>query len=182
MSDFGSPGGAPGLEIWRIEKLIAVALPKKEYGTFNEGDSYIVLKTTQTKSALTFDLFCWLGADSPVDEMGIAAYKAVELDDMLGGRPIQHRETQGHESEEFQQCFKKLQYRKGAPRPCPPATALDCATRPFSHFRWRELGLPQGGARRLRDAASPLQGHPHGPREGTRALSHVAQRGRRLRA
>jgi len=32
------------LEIWRIEKLQAVPVPKESYGKFFTGDSYIVLK------------------------------------------------------------------------------------------------------------------------------------------
>mmetsp|Transcript_4924 Transcript_4924/g.15709 ORF Transcript_4924/g.15709 Transcript_4924/m.15709 type:complete len:847 (+) Transcript_4924:143-2683(+) len=115
MSEFAgtTPGQAPGIEIWRIENMAAVPLPKNEYGKFNDGDAYLVLKTTQPKNKLVWDLFFWLGAESTADEQGVAAYKAVELDDLLGGAPVQHREEQGKESPEFLQCFKKLEYVHG---------------------------------------------------------------------
>eukprot|EP00966_Prymnesium_polylepis_P056269 1301783-Prymnesium_polylepis.1 len=115
MSDFKGAGIKPGIQIWRIENKVPKPWPEKEFGKFYEGDSYIVLKTKQKPSSSSFewDIFFWLGKESSQDEMGIAAYKTVELDELLGGGPVQHRETQGYESEQFLQCFKSVQYLKG---------------------------------------------------------------------
>lgn len=77
-------------------------------GKFHVGDSYILLVTTKTSSgALSWAIHFWLGAESSQDEQGIAAYKTVELDDSLGGGPVQYREVQGHESQLFLSYFKK---------------------------------------------------------------------------
>ena len=82
--------------------------PKEEYGKFFKGDSYIVLNTfkaTEDAEKLSFDLHFWIGAESTQDEYGVAAYKTVELDDLLGGDPVQHRQTMGHETELFLSYF-----------------------------------------------------------------------------
>jgi len=104
--EFLGAGQAAGIEIWRIEKLAPVKVPKTNYGKFYEGDSYIVLHTQKRESALVWDIYFWLGKDTSTDEMGIAAYKTVELDDSLGGAPVQHREVEDHESNEFKAVFK----------------------------------------------------------------------------
>ena len=115
MSDFKGAGLKPGLQIWRIENKVPKPWPEKQFGKFYEGDSYICLKTKQKPSSSSFewDIFFWLGDESSQDEQGIAAYKTVELDEFLGGGPVQHREAQGHESTEFMQLFKSVQYLKG---------------------------------------------------------------------
>lgn len=44
-------------------------------------------------SRISWNIHFWLGAESSQDECGVAAYKTVELDDSLGGGPIQYREV-----------------------------------------------------------------------------------------
>ncbi|XP_050383825.1 villin-3 [Argentina anserina] len=104
---FQGAGQRVGTEIWRIEDFQPVPLPKSEHGKFYMGDSYIVLQTTQNKAgAYLFDIHFWIGKDTSQDEAGTAAIKSVELDTALGGRAVQHREIQGHESDKFLSYFK----------------------------------------------------------------------------
>ncbi|KAL2653478.1 hypothetical protein R1flu_021606 [Riccia fluitans] len=104
---FQNVAGKPGIEIWRIEDFKPVLLAQSEQGKFHEGDSYIVLKTTALKSgAFRYDVHFWLGKSTSQDEAGAAAIKTVELDAALGGRAVQYREVQGHESDLFLSYFK----------------------------------------------------------------------------
>ncbi|KAI9078725.1 hypothetical protein K1719_039312 [Acacia pycnantha] len=104
---FQGAGQKAGLEIWRIENLKPVAVPTSSYGKFFTGDSYVILKTTASKSgALRYDIHYWLGKDTSQDEAGVAAIKTVELDAALGGRAVQYRESQGHETEKFLSYFR----------------------------------------------------------------------------
>jgi len=115
---FQNAGQAVGVEIWRIEKLAPVKQQDPElFGKFYTGDSYIVLNTLESKTGTrSWNVHFWLGAETSQDEQGVAAYKTVELDDSLGGAPIQYRESQFSESEHFLSMFKKtggIEYLSG---------------------------------------------------------------------
>jgi len=105
---WANAGKKVGLQIWRIEKFQVKSWPTEQYGSFYDGDSYIVLNTYKKEggNALLWDVHFWLGTHTTQDEAGTAAYKTVELDDLLGGAPIQHREVQGYESDLFLSYFK----------------------------------------------------------------------------
>ncbi|KJA21239.1 hypothetical protein HYPSUDRAFT_141011 [Hypholoma sublateritium FD-334 SS-4] len=101
-------GAEIGLQIWRIEKFRVVLWPKDKHGSFYDGDSYIVLHTykrTPEAESFSYNLHFWLGQNTTQDEAGTAAYKAVEFDDFLHGKPVQTREVQGYESDQFISYF-----------------------------------------------------------------------------
>lgn len=111
---FDGVGKEPALQIWRVENFELCLAKEAPDGKFYDGDSYIALKTTLSDTSLSHHIHFWIGENSSQDEFGVAAIKAVELDDYLGGSPIQHRETQGHESALFSSYFPKgLTYLKG---------------------------------------------------------------------
>ncbi|KAI0661985.1 fragmin60 [Cubamyces menziesii] len=104
-------GTQPGLQIWRIERFTVKEWPKSHYGNFYDGDSYIVshtYKKDQDSEELFYDLHFWLGSETSQDEAGTAAYKTVELDDHLGGKPVQYREIQDYESPRFLSYFPRF--------------------------------------------------------------------------
>ncbi|KAM5157459.1 villin-1-like [Mantella aurantiaca] len=104
----------PGLQIWSIEKMKMVPLPEKAYGSFFEGDCYIILSIKKTSTGTASDVHYWIGKDSTQDEQGAAALYTSQLDEALGGSPIQHREVQGYESATFKSYFKNgVIYKKG---------------------------------------------------------------------
>lgn len=106
-----SVGHAPGIEVWRIEKFKVVPWPKAMYGQFYDGDSYIVLQTTEIEGVIDWDIYFWLGQYTSQDEAGTAAYKTVELDDKLGGQPVQHRVVQGKEGSDFLEMWPNGQLK-----------------------------------------------------------------------
>lgn len=114
--DWNVAGKGVGTQVWRVENTRDEfdnpnfginPWPKKRYGEFYTGDSYIVLRTEQEEDSekLLYDIYFWIGAESSQDEYGVAAYKANELDDLLDDAPVQHREVQYNESDEFLKLF-----------------------------------------------------------------------------
>jgi gelsolin len=99
-------GAAVGLEVWRVYNFGVHKVPKEQSNQFYGGDSYIVLNTYKSGTdKFGYDVHFWLGKESSQDERGTAAYKTVELDDLLGTLPHQHREVQGRESQMFLSYF-----------------------------------------------------------------------------
>jgi hypothetical protein len=68
-----------------------------------------ILKSTKKKLNMNYrrphSLLAWVRVQRPgrpgQDEIGICAYKTVELDESLGGGPVQYREVEGGESPQF---------------------------------------------------------------------------------
>jgi gelsolin len=110
-------GKKVGVEVWRIEKFKVKRIPESSYGSFFRGDSYIILNTYKPdpeSDKLAYNVHFWLGAETTQDEAGTAAYKTVELDDLLGDLPVQYREVDGNESEIFLDVFEgKIQVMDG---------------------------------------------------------------------
>eukprot|EP00184_Porphyridium_aerugineum_P007933 CAMPEP_0184692016 /NCGR_PEP_ID=MMETSP0313-20130426/668_1 /TAXON_ID=2792 /ORGANISM="Porphyridium aerugineum, Strain SAG 1380-2" /LENGTH=369 /DNA_ID=CAMNT_0027149811 /DNA_START=144 /DNA_END=1253 /DNA_ORIENTATION=+ len=107
--EFHGAGKKVGVEVWRIEKFEAVKIKnEKELGVWHRGDSYIVLQTYKEGSELKWNLYYFLGSQSTQDEMGSAAILTINLDDMLGTKPIQFREVEGSESDAFKKLFSQF--------------------------------------------------------------------------
>ena len=63
--EIAKAGKHPGLEIWRIENMEMVPVPKEHYGHFFIGDSYIVLQTRlRTSECMVIKLFPFCAAFS----------------------------------------------------------------------------------------------------------------------
>uniref|UniRef100_A0A4W4GZR7 HP domain-containing protein n=1 Tax=Electrophorus electricus TaxID=8005 RepID=A0A4W4GZR7_ELEEL len=100
----------PGLQIWTINNMKMVPVPEVAFGNFFEGDCYIVLHVSRH----SMNIHYWIGTHSSQDEQGAAAIYVTQLDEYLGGSPVQHREVQGYESPKFKGYFKSgLIYKKG---------------------------------------------------------------------
>ncbi|XP_062870523.1 adseverin [Trichomycterus rosablanca] len=112
--EFEKAGKTTGLQIWRIEKMELAPVPDGLHGSFYVGDAYLVLHTVKQKNSCFFDLHYWLGKECSQDESTAAAIFTVQMDDYLGGKPVQYRELQGCESTAFTSYFKGgITYKAG---------------------------------------------------------------------
>ncbi|XP_034038381.1 scinderin like b [Thalassophryne amazonica] len=109
--EFVNAGKKPGLQVWRIENLDLKPVPKELHGNFYIGDAYLVLHTT---AAPSYSIHMWMGDESSQDERGALAIFATQLDDFLGGSPVQFLEMQNNESMTFLSYFTPgIKYQKG---------------------------------------------------------------------
>ena len=88
--------------VWRVQKLQLVPVAETDWGKFYSGDCYLVFDGRHGGD----HIYYWIGRDSSQDEQTVAAIKAVELDNMFGGQPVQHREVMGYESQTFRKLFQ----------------------------------------------------------------------------
>uniref|UniRef100_A0A8C7MDI8 Scinderin like b n=1 Tax=Oncorhynchus kisutch TaxID=8019 RepID=A0A8C7MDI8_ONCKI len=101
--EFVTAGKEKGLQVWRIENMDLKPVPKALHGNFYTGDAYLLLYTT---AAPSYYIHMWMGDECSQDERGAAAIFATQLDDFLGGGPVQFREVQNNESITFLGYFK----------------------------------------------------------------------------
>ncbi|XP_021278979.1 villin-1 isoform X4 [Herrania umbratica] len=106
-SAFHGAGAKPGLEIWCIEDLRLVPVPKYSHGKFYSGSAYVVLSTSVLKNGPPqHDIHYWMGNDANEVDSALASDRALELDAALGSCTVQYREVQGQETEKFLSYFK----------------------------------------------------------------------------
>mmetsp|Transcript_47381 Transcript_47381/g.108044 ORF Transcript_47381/g.108044 Transcript_47381/m.108044 type:complete len:391 (+) Transcript_47381:53-1225(+) len=117
---FVGAGEKPGMEVWRVDNrrvvhhgFFTIATVSKEgFRDLYRGDSFIYLISyikvgEDGAESLQHNVHFWIGSESTQDEYAVAAMKTVELDDMLGGKPVQYREMEGFESDLFLSYFKE---------------------------------------------------------------------------
>ncbi|XP_022109337.1 advillin-like isoform X1 [Acanthaster planci] len=103
----GMPDDGTGtIKIWRIEDFEKVELDPSLYGQFFGGDSYVILYTYKVRGREQYIIYFWQGQESSQDEKGASAIHAQELDDSMGGAPVQVRVVQNKEPRHFQMIFK----------------------------------------------------------------------------
>ncbi|XP_022148363.1 villin-1 [Momordica charantia] len=104
---FQGAGTKAGLEIWCIESLRVVLVPKSSHGKFYSGSAYIVLNTAVPKCGIPqHDMHFWVGENANKVDSALASDKALELDAALGSCTVQYREVEGQETEKFLSYFK----------------------------------------------------------------------------
>ncbi|XP_041040186.1 adseverin isoform X1 [Carcharodon carcharias] len=112
--EFENAGKNEGIQVWRVEHLELVPVPQSLHGSFYVGDAYLVMQTIVRRNNFSYNLHFWLGKECSQDESSAAAIFTVQMDDYLGGKPVQYRELQDYESNTFVGYFKGgLKYKAG---------------------------------------------------------------------
>ena len=99
--------GSGAVQVWRIENFAKVEVDAAKVGQFFAGDSYIVLYSYRNaRGREDHMLYFWQGKDSSADEKGASALLTTEMDNAMGGSPVQCRVVQGKEPAHFCAIFK----------------------------------------------------------------------------
>lgn len=102
--------GSGSKKIWRVERSKdgtygMVELERRYVGQMFGGDSYVVLYSYTARGQEHHIVYYWLGRKSTQDERGVAALKAIEVDDALNGVAKQVRVVHGKEPNHFLAIF-----------------------------------------------------------------------------
>ncbi|MGH0153909.1 UNVERIFIED_CONTAM: hypothetical protein FKN15_061888 [Acipenser sinensis] len=98
-------GGQGEKQIWRIENSDKVPVDPSTYGQFYGGDSYIIQYSYSHAGRQGHLIYTWQGSDSSQDEIGASAILSAQLDEELGGGPVQVRVIQGKEPAHLMSLF-----------------------------------------------------------------------------
>ncbi|XP_038600662.1 gelsolin isoform X2 [Tachyglossus aculeatus] len=97
--------GSGKKQIWRVENAAKVPVDPSQYGQFYGGDSYIILYNYKHSNKQGQIIYNWQGADSSKDEIAASAVLTAQLDEELGGTPVQSRVVQGKEPAHLMSLF-----------------------------------------------------------------------------
>uniref|UniRef100_A0A671RM95 Adseverin-like n=1 Tax=Sinocyclocheilus anshuiensis TaxID=1608454 RepID=A0A671RM95_9TELE len=98
--------GSGKVQIWRVEGGERVPVDPSTYGQFFGGDCYLILYSYKQGSREQHIIYTWSGLKSTQDELAASAFLTVQLDDSMGGAPVQVRVTQGQEPPHLMSLFK----------------------------------------------------------------------------
>lgn len=104
---FMPDNGEGDAEVFRVENLDLVEVPKENHGFFFGGDSYVIKYEYRNKrGGHGFVIYYWQGLTSTIDEKAASAIHAARLDSEIGGKAVQVRVVQGFEPRHFLKIFK----------------------------------------------------------------------------
>ena len=92
--------------VWVIKNMEMSLVEKSKIGQFYAGDSYVILYAYKVNGKDHWIIYFWQGINSSQDEVTASAIHAKELDDSLGGAPVQVRVVQNKEPPHFYLLFK----------------------------------------------------------------------------
>uniref|UniRef100_A0A6I8PD89 Gelsolin n=1 Tax=Ornithorhynchus anatinus TaxID=9258 RepID=A0A6I8PD89_ORNAN len=167
--------GSGKKQIWRIENSAKVPVDPSHYGQFYGGDSYIILYNYKHSNKQGQIIYNWQGADSSKDEIAASAILTAQLDEELGGTPVQAC-TGTRENAQCPLCLP-LSDSPMPPTPVPPwefSVPPICAPPriPSAPHTWTPPKNPQGHPH-LCPLENPAPIIPCSPHQSS-PLSHLA--------